>query len=286
MTTTPATHRAVWVESLALPTDLRTNDSVISWSQAATNGPFRLRGRGSEWTDADLAGTETLLDDFIDLASADPEQMADFMARYGIVELCGEHGRPDLHEVGYYCPLLDVDDGQRIGVRVRTVRRAARAFTDLRLWGQAVRAQEKPPEGSGHDTQLLLPGIFSKGPDGRRYLHGKPLTDRELVAYYLTRLNRETGVRPLVTWDERLTVNHAAGGLLGVLAILLTRDITAPGVQSFKCSVCGAFVDRGKGSRPPQPDEAVYCAQPSCKREQKRRNQAAWRARKRAEGKT
>ena len=269
MTATPATHRGVWVESVTLPTDLVPTDSVISWSRAGSSGLVRMRG--GEWTDANLAGTETLLSDFIDLAVADPEQMAGFMRRYGILELCGEHGRPDGHEEGTYCPFLDVEDGQRVGVLVRTVRRAARAFADLRQWGQAIREGWKPPAGSGHDVQLLMPGILSR-----------TMSERERIAYHLTRLNRETGVRPLVTWDERLTVNHAAGGLLGVLAILLTREIMAPGVRSFRCSVCGDLVDRG---RPPQPDEAIYCTKESCKREQRRRNQAAWRARKRADGK-
>jgi hypothetical protein len=272
MTTTPTTHRGIWVESIALPTGLVATDSVISWSSGTVSGPVRLRG--GEWTDADLAGTDTLLSDFIDLAAADPEQMAGFMKRYGILELCGEHGQPDGHNDGLYCPLLDVDNGQRCGVLVRTVRRAARAFADLQQWGQAVREGQKPPAGSGHDVQLLMPGFWFRN---------HVITDRERIAHHLTRLNRETGVRPLVTWDERLTVNHAAGGLLGVLAILLTREIMAPGIRSFRCSVCGDLVDRG---RPPQPDEAIYCTKPSCKREQRRRNQAAWRARTRAEGKS
>jgi len=277
MTTTPTTHRGIWVESVYLPQDLVATDSVISWARAGRSGLVRLRG--GEWTDADLAGTDTLLSDFIALASADPEQMAAFMARYGILELCGEHGRPDGHDHGYFCPLLDVDDGHRQGVEVRTVRRAARAFADLRQWGQAVRVGLKPSAVSGQDSQLLMPSSgFRSGRKGSR-----DLTDRERIAQLLTRLNRETGVGPLVTWDKRLSVTFAAGGLLGVLAILLTREIAARDDLTYTCSVCGVPVARG---RPPQPDEAIYCTKESCKREQRRRNQAAWRARKRAEGKS
>lgn len=167
MTTTPTTHRGIWVESVYLPQDLVATDSVISWARAGRSGLVRLRG--GEWTDADLAGTDTLLSDFIALASADPEQMAAFMARYGILELCGEHGRPDGHDHGYFCPLLDVDDGHRQGVEVRTVRRAARAFADLRQWGQAVRVGLKPSAVSGQDSQLLMPSSgFRSGRKGSR----------------------------------------------------------------------------------------------------------------------
>ena len=60
--------------------------------------------------------------------------------------------------------------------------------------------------------------------------------------------NRQTGVRPLVTWEKRLSVAYSAGGLLGVLAVLLTREIAARDDLSYNCSVCGALVARG---RPP-----------------------------------
>jgi hypothetical protein len=246
---------------------LVATDSVISWSHAKT--------RAEELTEEDMkAGTNTLLEDFLALASADPEEMGAFMRLYGVLALCGAHGRPNEHEQGDFCPWL-MDDG-RFAVSVQAVRRAARAFADLHQWGNALRNNQRPPAGSGMDTQRLLPG----------FLVGRHVTDHQRIAHYLTRLNRETGVRPLVTWDERLSVTYAAEGLMGVLTILLTRKIQAPGALSFKCSVCGDLVDRGNGSRPPHPDEAVYCPKESCKREQRRRNQAAWRARKRAEGKS
>lgn len=269
MTTTPTTHRGVLVESVALPTDLLADDSVISWSLAKT--------RAEELTAEDLTvGTDTLLDDFLALASADPEQMAAFMARYGVLELCGEHGRPDRHDEGAFCPFLEVDDGQRLGVSVHHVRRAARAFADLAQWGQSARDAQKVSPRRGVDIQMLLPGILSR-----------TMSERERIAYHLTRLNRETGVQPLVTWDKRVSFTFEAGGLLGVLSILLTREIAARRDERddlvYTCSVCGIAVPRG---RPPQPDEAIYCTEKSCKREQQRLNQAAWRARKRAEGKS
>ena len=270
MTTTPTTHRGIWVESVALPTDLVTTDSVISWSQAKT--------RSEELTADDMAaGTDTLLEDFLALASADPEQMAAFMARYGVLELCGEHGQPDEHDEGAFCQLLEVDDGRRLGVSVQHVRRAARAFADLAQWGHSTRQGLKRRPRSGIDAQMLLGG----------FLRGRNLTDRARIADYLTMLNRQTGVRPLVTWEKRVSVTFAANGLLGVLAILLTREIAARRDEQdeliYTCSVCGVPVTRG---RPPQTDEAIYCTEKSCKREQHRRNQAAWRAHKRAEGKS
>jgi len=238
-------------------------------------------------TEGDLTGgIDTLLEDFMALASADPEQMGAFMTRRGVLELCGAHGRPIGHDEGAVCPFLEITPGTtldlpgvhfestgRRGVSVQAVRSAARAFTDLAQWGQSVRLGLKRPPGSGMDTQGLLPG----------FLVGDNVTDRQRIADYLTMLNRQAGVRPLVTWDKRVSFTFAAGGLLGVLAVLLTREIAARPDLTYNCTACGALVARG---RPPQPDEEIYCTKESCKREQRRRNQAAWRARKRAEGKS
>ena len=202
------------------------------------------------------------------LSSSDPEQMGAFMV--GAESSSNvEHGQPD--GGGGSCPLLEV--GGRKGVSVRHVRRAARAFADLAQWGQSVRLGLKRPPRSAIDTQRLLPG----------FLAGESVTDRQRIAEYLSMLNRQTGVRPLVTREKRLSVTYSAGGLLGVLAVLPTREIAARDDLSYNCSVCGALVARG---RPPQPDEAIYGTKESCKCEQRRRNQAAWRARKRAEGKS
>ena len=269
MTVTPTTYQGIWVESVALPTDLLADDSVISWSQVKT--------RPEELTADDLqAGTDTLLEDFLTLASADPEEMGAFMRRYGVLELCGKHGRPVDHDEGGFCPFLEVDGGQRFGVSVQHVRRAARAFADLVQWGQSARDARKVSPRRGRDIQWLLPGILSR-----------TMSERERIAYHLTRLNRETGVQPLVTWDKRVSVTFAAYGLMGVLSILLTREIAARRDPNddliYTCSICGVPVPR---IRPPQPNEAIYCTEKSCKREQQRLNQAAWRARKRAEGKS
>ena len=83
------------------------------------------------------------------------------------------------------------------------------------------------------------------------------------------------GVRPFAVWEGRFTVTSQADGLLGAIAILLSREI-GQGYTSYRCTVCGTETARG---RPPRPDEAIYCERPACKREQRRRNQAAWRAR-------
>jgi hypothetical protein len=265
MTVTPATHRGIWIEGLVRPTDLVVTDSVISWTRVKRTAQMTEDEREG------FGGTDTLLDDFLALSSADPEQMGAFMARYGVLELCGAHGRPDGHDDGGCCPFLEVDGG--FGVYVSHVRRAARGFAALEQWGQAVRDGRKRPSGVLVDTQKLLPG-FDLGPDDNA-------TDRARLAEYLTMLNRQTGVQPLVKWGKRLSVIYAAGGLLAMLAILLTRQIAARSDLTYSCSVCGLLVER---TRPPLLDEAIYCTGDSCKREQRRRNQAAWRARKRAEG--
>jgi len=151
-----------------------------------------------------------------------------------------EHGQPDGR--GGSCPLLEVDG--RKGGSVRHVRRAARAFADLAQWGRSVRLVLKRPPRSAIDTQRLLPGSSSVS-----------VTDRQRIAVYLSMLNRQTGVRPLVTWEKRLSVTYSDGGLLGVLAVLLTCEIAARDDLSYNCSVCGRW-SLAEGH---QPDEAIYC---------------------------
>lgn len=249
---------------LLLPLDVRVTDSVITWSGVK----HRL-----EIEDADLVPFDDLdvvLADFKALAAADPPDMGAFIERYGLLSICA-HGYIDGHDQeteGGWCAPLDVDG--RPGVKVRHVRAAARAFLALADWGRTARLGLKRPD-VGMDIQSLLSGIPRFG----------DATEREQIAWYLTRLNREAGGQRLITWDKRLSITYEADGLMGLLADWLTREIAAGEDRTYRCSVCSVEVER---VRPPQPGEPVYCTKPSCKREQKRRNQAAWRARKRAEG--
>jgi len=242
--TSPTTHRDIWTSGpLARPRGVTVSDSRIDWSHL-------------EAFDDDWPGTESLLSDFLALAAADPEEMASFVSRYGILELCEAHGRPMWHAV-------EASPGH---LSVRHVRRAARAFEAWVAAGRRLKQHNQATQSP--DVQLFLDGGFWAGGYGRREL-----------AEELTQLYRDAGVRPLVRWPPRLMLaaTFEGIGLVGVLATLLVRTVASRDEVSYRCDNCGHLVERG---RPPQPDEAIYCDRAECKREQRRRNTAAYRARK------
>jgi len=245
MTVRPGSHLGVWVEGgVVRPLALEVTDSRLSWDQ--------VQPAGEDWP-----GTEDLLSGFIALSSADPEQMGLFVERYGIPELCAAHGRPMWHEPG-----CRVDD-----LRVHSLRSAARAISDLLDAG--IRLKSKQQAKQSVDVQRLL------GRGGWVGGYG-----REELAEDLTDLFRDCGWNVLVRWpvQKSLSVVSAVPGLLGVVARLLVQTISSRDEVSYRCAVCQDFIIR---KRPPRPDEAIYCDRPACKREQRRRNTAAYRARKR-----
>lgn len=99
---------------------------------------------------------------------------------------------------------------------------------------------------------------------------------RERFARWLTEVLIDCDVNPYVEWRgaRRLAADQHAGTLLGIIAILLVREVGAEG--EYACDNCGSPVVR---DRAPQQGHGVYCTRPECKREQQRRNQAAWRKR-------
>jgi len=243
-----------------MPIDLRVTDSMLSWTRENTGT-------------AGWPGTDELLERFMRLRDADPEEMANFVGEYGAPELC-QHGRPDHHDAvgGRACPFAGEDQGQR-SISITHLRRAARAFAAARELGQQLRVRRAGDPRLWADLQLLL----LSGSPGGDWCRG-----RRLLAKWLTTLLAECDVRPLARWPGgamSLSVVPEARGLLGVLAVLLQRDLQAG--ADYTCDICHSPVPR---KRAPRPGEGVYCDSPGCKREQSRRNQAAWRARTKGPG--
>jgi hypothetical protein len=105
---------------------------------------------------------------------------------------------------------------------------------------------------------------------------------RAYLAEYLTWLFAATGIRHLASWprgSKQPQLSYEADGLLGATTVLLWRDITGDR-GTYRCDACGMPVER---IRPPRDGERIYCAEPPCRREQQRRNQASYRARQRGE---
>ncbi len=251
----------VWSSApVQVPTDLAVVDDLwLRWAD--------VKSAGDDWP-----GVGDLLDDFGALAAADPNGMAAFVGSYGVLELCGEHGKPDGHTIddtGMYCAmrrdaghtLLWVWSIQRMATGVAAARRIGRDLSNGKL-------------GSATDwtnLQMLTRQAFRRPEyykQGRRFFG-------EILTTYL----RDCRVRPLVRWDEsrpRPQMTVEADGLIGVIALLLRREV-ASGALAYQCTVCGDLVER---ARAPRDGESVYCDKAECRRAQQRRNQAASRARR------
>lgn len=219
---------------------------------------------------------EHLLADLQILASADPEDMAAFMETYGVLQLCGAHGRPPLHALrqsSAECQMRRRPPDAVI-VGARDVRTMARAFTAAPAVAAALH-QRSLPESADVAALSRFDGAIWHASD-------EWMTGRTQFAGFLERLINGAQVVPDVRWSTltngRLAVQYTAQDLLGILAVLLARECSRGG-SAFRCSVCNL---PAYPLRPPRPDEPVYCRDPACKREQQRRNQRNWRARQKA----
>ena len=144
---------------------------------------------------------------------------------------------------------------------------SARSLPEADVWPAMARLQVWGLQGRPPDNE----GIEWPTPDWR--------AARAALASWTTSLLRESGVATVADWSgHRLVLAPQADGLFGTLALLLARDIGQG--QTYRCDVCGEPVDP---YRPPLANERVYCTKPACKKEQRRRNQASWRAKKKAE---
>ena len=242
MTVGPESQHGVWVtRSLVRPVDPKASDSRVTWSGL------------EQVPDCSL---ESLLDDFCALAQAEPDEMAAFCLCYAI---------PDGLRV-----VVTAEDG---GLSVRGLRRAARAIAAARRVGAALVTRRPGSRKDWMDMQGTgLGGWVVEPDDWDDWKLG-----RERFSRWLTKLLQETGTNVRADWlgTRGLGVEPEIGSFMSLVATLLAREVGAEG--QYTCDSCGRPVYR---ARPPRTGERVYCDLPECKREQRRRNQASWRARK------
>jgi len=232
---TSATQETIPAEfRLLRPTGLNVTDARISWTAVR------------EYSDGEWPGTDGLLRRFVDLAQGQPEEMAAWLERYGVLELCA-HGHPDGACVFKTCPGM-LDGGRALDVR--DLRGVARTFAAaLRIASQLRRRKL----GDREDYNLA----------------------RQRFARWLERCFHSCGIAHEIRWRSRVGVQSTpmARDLLGVLVILLYRE--AVGEESLHCDHCGMAIDR---SRRPRRGEGVFCSEPDCQRARVRANQRRSRA--------
>ena len=246
-------------EAFVVPTSVEVTESLLSW---ATTHPG--------WPD-DWPGTEHLLDDFCDLAQATPDEMAAFLTRYGAPEI-GE-------------PFSDGSDNP-LGAPVASRRAGTLGVTRLRRYARALAAARRiAADLSSRRVGELADWLELQEVLGWAWTVPKDEWDdwklgRERFARWLTEVLHRSGASVVVEWVGRrgLAVDPSTSTLVGLMWIMLAREVA--GERGYVCDSCGSRVQR---ARPPREGEAVYCDRPECKREQRRRNQAKWRASKRAQ---
>lgn len=239
-------------------------NQILAWTEAPDAAGITHQGGG------DLLGA------FLALAQADTEEMAQFLRDYGIPELC-VHALPDRHpdkrRAGAYCSFPRMDDGIPY-VSTQALRWAARAFAAAVEEAEMLRVNRLPDPRLWDDMLKITDGVRD-WPEVASWQRG-----RERLALWLTDLLRDCGVQPIASWERGpLSVTYEADGLLGTLAILLSRQL-AQG-ETYTCDQCGTPVNR---KRAPKPGEGVYCLSKPCRDAQNRRNQRAYRERQAQRG--
>jgi hypothetical protein len=266
---TPATQRPVWARG--------------RWDRPRNPSPT-ADGSAVGWTESwavdehPAFDLDPLLDDYSALSQAEPEEIAAFIARYGVPELASLETTDGSESNPLRAPVQTKRAGS---ILVGDVRRHARGIAATRrLAASLVTRHTGDPADWADAWKWLVPS------GGIRVMDREDLDDyklcREHFADLLSDFLAEGDVLTRAEWPgggRRLALGPEAGTFIGALGILLAREVGAEG--QYICTSCGARVTR---NRPPRKGEKVYCDRVECKREQQRRNQARWRAKKRAEG--
>lgn len=235
----------------------------------AEDGWIRWTSNNLEWRSPGIDG---LLQSFCDLEKATPDEMAQFVARHGAPEVEGfevTEGRASNPQG------LRVDAARSGHLPVEGLRLHARGISAARRVGAAL-VTRRPGEMADWLDLQIFGWHWSVDPeDWDDWKLG-----RERFAGWVSDLLGHGGVRLEADWlgTRGMALEPVAETFVGVIAVLLAREVGAEG--QYQCDSCGALVYR---KRAPLDGEAVYCDRPECKTEQKRRNQANWRARKREE---
>lgn len=247
---------------------------LIEGDQSAATSPTRVH---------DSVGDA--FDDFTLLASLPHASVAEHLEahvrRYGISELCAEHGLPVWHEhpsrsgpeSGDSCPTSD-------GVVVAHALTIAR-FLDSTI-DAAVRIRRRQPVPESQVLQLLtFMTAHAHWLDGELAAAGGQLRAarrRQVVALAVEGFLDATAVRLGVSWvaHKTPTLVTKSSSHWGVFALELARRLDRDGEPAavWTCESCGEPVRR---RRRPREGDRVYCQRPECQRTRWRRNKARQR---------
>lgn len=214
-----------------------------------------------------------LVDAFVKLADANPEDIRDFARRWGVLLIC-EHDKPAGHSFprellidalnapeksGWCAPLGSPDECWEPLGSWYTLAREARAMLNV---AAALHNQKLAKRGDWH---MLVYRVWP-GPD-----RGDPALDifnqpryaagaRACLADSVNRWLAWGAVQPRLTWSGRgsPTIDFEGSGLFGALAVQILAAVNRRG-WAF-CSECSNSYNPG---RRPNPNRKNYC--PDCR---------------------
>lgn len=264
------------------PGDVRTDGDQLLWTT-----PTWDRATAS-------AANGTLLADFLGLAEADAEQIADFARRWGVLGLC-RHGLPRGHNLESAelldsgrptrapCPPVQAATGPGIHEWSEPIQAwrdlSSQAATMLKLahglhgGGARVGSHSDWERLPRYRTQLIHrpsaetgPRKVSEGTSFRRNWKPEPgpvpatiPAAREWLGVVIDEWLRWGDLRIVVDWGRTATLKIRSVSLFGAVALEVARAV-ARAEDLTTCSGCGiAYAP----SRTPKPDQNNYC--PECR---------------------
>lgn len=223
--------------------------------QVATGGdqpalePNRIRPHG------------TLLEDFLQLASADPKTVLSYAQKWGVLQLCGKHGLPTTHSCAPV-PYMGMDawctptSDRRPGYFREPVKRWQWFAVYFRTMMCVAADLHRDSTGTDMDWEMICGGLHDA-----RLKQGPPLqmcqARHGILSDVLNQWLRVSAVQPSYEWDASgASLQFVAPGLFGHLVLQLVLAISGSSGFAFCCNCSRPYMP----SRRPPYGQRNYCA--------------------------
>jgi hypothetical protein len=252
--------RAIPHRAWNVPAEIRADGRLLSWR--ALEGRSMHAGAG-------------MLEEFVALADADPEAIAAYAQKWGVLGLCRRHHRPmtglvgPLHgrsrdhlQCGFERENAEpLSAWRRLAALMRAVLRLADALEDA----AALREPERW-NGLGPST----------GTNDRLRETATPASVDELLRRVVGRLLAVANVGIAPDWTPRGGLVTGGYGLLGALALELAAVVS--GTRAF--AMCSSCSRPFRPARRPPAGKRRYCPDCQARHQDRRDAQADWRRRR------
>lgn len=212
--------------------------------------------------------------------------LAEHIARFGLPDLCGAHGKPIWHDgrpSGRSCPYAGMPGGDNVGAQLTQVLVLVNFIDALRDASEHLTIR-RTQLSSRVVEDILAFGILPEwymgtvraelGRDG----HLTQTRSRQLVRLAVDAVMRSSGLTVTTRWEPQrrpeLALVARSTVALYVADTLAHIGTTSPD-RTFTCAVCGQPTTP---KRSPRPGEGIYCRRVECQRKRAVLKQARYRA--------